>query len=396
MAKSVYSFALVSFFVVFFGCDGEADDDPCQAVNHCVRDGDRVNCEEGYTWEDPDDSDNFNCVLVGDDSDGDGDGDAGSLVADGGDGGTVVPPDGDGNHDPDAMILIYDTDEDNSLSEPVKLGLKGEVDVVVDWGDNTVEEFTTPGVKNHIYSSAGIYAVTISGTLTGFGIQYLDYDENRKLVSCTSFGNLGLIDLSFAFNEAGNLEEAPQILPSTVTNISKMFHRSGYPWFNPNIGAWDTSNVTDMYGMFDETHEFDVDIGAWNTSRVTDMRFMFHDATAFNQDISGWDTTSVTNMSYMFDGAHNFNQAIGFWDTSNVTTMLSMFNSADNFNQNIGSWETNNVTSMFFMFQDAAAFNQNLSDWCVWRITSKPGDFDDGADSWTGGDATRPQWGTCP
>ncbi len=51
-------------------CDGETEDDRCQAVNHCVRDGDQVNCEEGYTREDPDDSDNFNCVSVGGDGDG--------------------------------------------------------------------------------------------------------------------------------------------------------------------------------------------------------------------------------------------------------------------------------------------------------------------------------------
>jgi surface protein len=43
--------------------------------------------------------------------------------------------------------------------------------------------------------------------------------------------------------------------------------------FNQNLSSWDTSNVTNMYGMFQS-------------------------ATAFNQDLSSWDVSSVANYAY--------------------------------------------------------------------------------------------------
>ena len=54
---------------------------------------------------------------------------------------------------------------------------------------------------------------------------------------------------------------------------------------------WDTSNVTDMSGMFYYAKKFNQDIGNWDTSNVTDMSYMFYYAEDFNQDISMWDTS---------------------------------------------------------------------------------------------------------
>ncbi len=84
--------------------------------------------------------------------------------------------------------------------------------------------------------------------------------------------------------------------------------------FNQNIGSWDTSNVTNMQGVF-HTSAFNQNISGWDTSSVTNMQGMFAyyvaggGTSAFNQDISGWDTSNVTNMSYMFQNAATaFNQ----------------------------------------------------------------------------------------
>ena len=68
-----------------------------------------------------------------------------------------------------------------------------------------------------------------------------------------------------------------------------------------------------------------------DTSNVTDMSGMFFGAESFNQPIGDWDTSKVTNMSFMFGGAKSFNQPIGNWDTSNVKNIYSMFGGASSY-----------------------------------------------------------------
>ncbi|WP_405366927.1 BspA family leucine-rich repeat surface protein [Ruminobacter sp.] len=49
------------------------------------------------------------------------------------------------------------------------------------------------------------------------------------------------------------------------------------------------------------------------------------------------DTSNLTNMKGMFRLAESFNQPIGSWDTSKVTNMHGMFAWAESFNQPIGT-----------------------------------------------------------
>ena len=54
--------------------------------------------------------------------------------------------------------------------------------------------------------------------------------------------------------------------------------------------------------------------------------------------IQGWDTSEVTNMAGLFCNFTDFNEDISEWDVSNVTTMVMMFDGAESFNQNLNSW----------------------------------------------------------
>ena len=47
---------------------------------------------------------------------------------------------------------------------------------------------------------------------------------------------------------------------------------------------WDTTGVTDMFGMFWGATSFNQPL-TWNTSAVEDMSGMFYGATNFNNDI---------------------------------------------------------------------------------------------------------------
>ena len=124
-----------------------------------------------------------------------------------------------------------------------------------------------------------------------------------------------------------------------------------------SVNLRDTSNVTDMSGMFFGAESFNQPIGDWDTSKVTDMRVMFFGAESFNQPIGDWDTSKVTNMNGMFYEAKSFNQPIGDWDTSKVTNMSFMFGGAKSFNQPIGNWDTSNVKNIYSMFGGASSYS---------------------------------------
>ncbi|KAH8092072.1 protein kinase [Aureococcus anophagefferens] len=144
----------------------------------------------------------------------------------------------------------------------------------------------------------------------------------------------------------------PTPLPTTCTSCHDAADDSS---IRVAVDAWlsDPAAATAAYG----------DIGAWDTSAVTDMSSLFAVATAFNEDIGAWDTSSVTDMNYMFHSAPAFDQDIGSWDTSSVTNMYAMFYNAASFNQDISGWDTSSVTSMGSMFGYASAFDQDLG-WC--------------------------------
>lgn len=312
------------------------------------------------------------------------------------------------------MSLEFNT----NLSEgtTITLPLYGTVNVTVDWGDGNSEPFASEGNKDHTYAVDGIYTVTISGTLTHFGVY--NYPNADKLAKINDFGDVGLTDLSFSCCKAINLTDVPQQIPLEVTNLNAMFFNAEsfnmdigswdvsnvttmrfmfglahvfnqdiggwdvsnvteisdmfcYAYeFNQNIGSWDVSNATAMYNMFSNATSFNQDIGSWDVSNVLYMDWMFGNATSFNQDIGGWDVSAVRNMKNMFYGATSFNQDIGSWNVSSVYDMKNMFNYATSFNQDIGDWDVGAVINMHAMFYDADAFNQNIGNWDVHNVSN--------------------------
>jgi surface protein len=291
-----------------------------------------------------------------------------------------------------------------------ELGLFGDVNVSIDWGDNTPASVaTTAGVVSHTYATLGQFTITVSGTLTGFG---QEIDENffdnppvpllgaEYLTAVTSFGDLGIESLSLAFFGSFSLIDVPSVLPATVTDLSGLF--ASALSFNDDISAWNTANVTsmalmfaDLIGLFSDSpagSTFNQSLSSWDTSSVTDMSGMFNDASEFNQSLSSWNVSLVTSMSGMFAGASSFDQSLSSWVTSNVTDMSGMFAGASSFDQSLSSWNTSSVTDMSYMFADASAFNQSLSSWNVSLVTSMENMLDNSALSTANYDATLIGW----
>ena len=70
-----------------------------------------------------------------------------------------------------------------------------------------------------------------------------------------------------------------------------------WPFGNMDISEWDTSNVTNMSGLFKNNHRFNEDIRDWNTISVTNMDEMFMNANSFEQNINSWDLSNVKSMN---------------------------------------------------------------------------------------------------
>jgi surface protein len=224
------------------------------------------------------------------------------------------------------------------------------------WGDGTISTSFAP----HTYPNAGTYIVKIQGK----NITHLTQIDNNNqpstknsavelLIDCTSFGEIGLTNIGFAFYGATNLVNIPSSLPVL-------------------------SNVTDMGGMFNGATGFNKDLSNWHFGTVTNMYEMFKDATAFNQDVSSWDVSNVTDMSYMFDGATSFNNGDSGnnelhgidWGSkmSNITTIDYMFQGASAFNQSTNFFFGQDITSLYGVFFNATLFNQDISNWNILSI----------------------------
>ena len=274
----------------------------------------------------------------------------------------------------------------------------GSYSGTIDWGDGTTS-INSYSNRAHTYTTPGTYTITISGTLIGWSflvnpISVLKIYEvlqwgclrlgnsggnfescsNLILSNVTDVLNLtGINNLSYTFGYCNNLTTVPFINSwntSNVTNMQGMFVECYN--FNDDISGWDVSNVTDMGAMFDNTYLFNQSIGVWDVSNVQSISYMFLQNTVFNQNLSSWNVGNVTNMKGTFNGCTSFNNGgspmISGWTTYNVTDMGDMF-ALTQFNQPINSWDVSNVTKTDFMFSQSP-FNQPLSGWNVSNVTN--------------------------
>ena len=207
-------------------------------------------------------------------------------------------------------------------------------EIKIDWGDNTVTTFTSPGANgssySHVYATSGLKYVNLSGknanSISQLGARnlpvYMIY-----LSALTSWGGYNITGMPGAFAHlTGPLTIAT--IPKTVTNIDLAF--GGYidSAESPlDISSWDVSGVTSMYGTFAGS-SFNPNISSWNTKNVTTMYQCFYLDSSFNQNLGSWNISKVTNMTSAFGATNmsvaNLNSTLYGWSLQSVTSNVSV------------------------------------------------------------------------
>ena len=274
----------------------------------------------------------------------------------GGGGGAAPNPD---------FVSTWDTTKAGSASDTVVLPLLsgGTYSGTIDWGDGS-QSVLNYANRTHVYSSSGIYTVTLSGTIGGFA--FGNSGDKAKITDISNWGTLDLTN-SNAFWGCSNMDVSATDSPIISTSsLNYTFYLTGLT--DVDLSGWDVSGVTSMEVMFGGCSNFNSNLSSWDVSSVTSMRAMFQSASSFSGNIDDWDVSSVKNMGDMFRSS-TFNTSINSWDVSNVTNMNSMFLSNSAFDQPLNLWDVSSVTDMNAMFR-SSTFNQDISSWAVTSLTN--------------------------
>ena len=299
---------------------------------------------------------------------------------------------------PQTFVSVWDTSRTStgsSTATQIRLPLNssGSYNFIVEWGDGSIDRITTwnQAETTHTYASAGVYQLTITGTLRGF--RFANTGDRLKILSIfrwgTGFriGGDGQHFFGCANLDLSEVEDVP-LLAGTTCQLNSSFRGCTRLTTVNRMNEWDVSCNISLDATFYDSPNFNTYIGDWDTSNVNTMTNCFQIQTSvnipgrFNQDISKWDTSKVTNMSNMFFNQIDFNQDIGTklvtkqdsityvaWDISNVTTLNAMLgvvmgSFTGSFNNGgsptIGNWNTSKVTTIQTLFQRQRFFNQDV------------------------------------
>lgn len=144
---------------------------------------------------------------------------------------------------------------------------------------------------------------------------------------------------------------------SEITDMSYMFMSSGVETLD--LSGMDNSKVKSMYAMFDSAEKLSkVNLKNFYTPEVTDMGFMFYNTDVSDLDFTSFDTSNVDNLEGMFDDTPKLSSLdLTSFNTSKVTTMEYMFLGAGVEQLDISSFTIGNINT-FNMFQGASKLKQ--------------------------------------
>lgn len=220
----------------------------------------------------------------------------------------------------------------SSANNQVKLPLvsSGTYDFVVDWGDGNQDTITTynQAEVTHTYSNIGTYEVKIDGVCEGW--QFNNNGDRLKILSILSWGKdfrVGNLGNYFFGCENLRITTRNRLIVGNTTTFFQFFRNCFV--LNDEILFSDTTNVTNVSGMFNSCYNFNKIVN-FKTSNAINFSGMFYRCYDYNQAFA-FDIGNAVNIGYMFYFCSDFNQDISIADMSNVTDSTSILSNATSF-----------------------------------------------------------------
>lgn len=208
--------------------------------------------------------------------------------------------------------------------------------------------------------------VTADGSPFGMAIA----DEYVPLITTISFDDITVANSNASsffklFENVTTIEHLENFDTSNVTDMSGMFY--GLTKLKQaDLGELDTSNVENMSNMFKNTAFENFSLANWDVRNVSNVSGMFDGTPVKSIDISGWQVDSLKNMGNLFSNLSNLTSVKMFKDFKDVNTTSCLFMGTPIENIDTSDWNMSNVTNMSYMF----AMMPNLStvDASNWQL----------------------------
>ena len=221
-----------------------------------------------------------------------------------------------------------------------------EIKLWLDPADKTAYYYTEP---------EKVYLNTDSSRMF-YSVYYKPEIKNILEIDLSNFDTSQVTDMYGMFYGMSNLTtlNLSSFDTSKVTNMGSMFYGMSRLAIL-DLSNFNTSKVTNMSSMFFGIAITTLNLSSFDTSQVTDMSAMFYNMYNLTTiDLSNFDTSQVTNMSEMFKSMYNLTTLdLSNFNTSKVTNMRSMFTYMSSLiTLDLSSFDTSNITYMGYMFYE--------------------------------------------
>lgn len=180
-----------------------------------------------------------------------------------------------------------------------------------------IEQYIEPEEIYCTYDGDAVKGATFTKGIYTYSFNYNNADENN---------NWGVVLTNKTSTDP--VTEAPCIYINNekVLSMNNMFKNSMAS--SVDVSGFNTKYINNMGNMFSEFAATEIKgLENFNTSLVTDMSYMFNNTNVPLLDLSTFDTSKVTNMYYMFYFAKNLKTIYtsSSFNTNNVTNSTNMF-----------------------------------------------------------------------